>query len=240
MNSPKHLSVVAMAATLFLPPSLASAQDAYIYFGHGIAGHDLNAATNPDLPVDIAVITGGGTPTCLVQGAPSGSFTGPFTVGPGTYTVDISNANTSAPCSKPAAISGTFTVAANESTALIMGLTTTDTPTGLVVPLDLTPVPSGSARVIFVNASSAQPLNLEMATSDGTPYTVPNVPTGGFQAAIVPSGVINAEVASGSAVLLGPGQTALPDSSVLLAVSVGSVTTKSFTTVGRYFLSVHP
>jgi hypothetical protein len=237
----KYLSVAAAAAAaLFALPSLANAQNAYVYFGHGISGHDINAITNPDLPVDIAVSTGGGRATCLVQGAVSGSFTGPFTVGPGAYIVGISNANTSSPCSNAVAISGNFTLAANESAALILGLTPTGTPIGYGVPLDLAPVQSGTARVIFVNASSAQPLELQMITSAGALFTAPNVPTGGFQETNVPSGVVNAQVATGSTILLGPGMTALPDSSVLLAISVGSITTKSFTTVGRYFQSVHP
>jgi hypothetical protein len=223
---------MAAAILIFSGSTAAYAQEGYIYFAHGISGHDLDSTANPDLPIDIATDMGP-TPSCLVKGAISSSFNGPYAVPAGTYNVAISQANTVAPCSNPAAITGTIKVTAGQSTLMIAAVKA-GSPIGYVLPLDLSAVPAGQARVVFVNASSVPTL----AFAFGTVATTAQVP-GGYAVNLAPAGVVNSEVASGPTVLYGPGSLVLPSQSVLLSIATGSSTTGSFNLVGRYFLNLH-
>src|ERR1035441_10903197 len=93
--------VLQLAALLLaLGASAFAANDAYLYIVHCIPGRDIADNLNPGLPVDILV----NGKSCLVRGLTFGNTTGPFTLSAGTYEVQISLANTLAPCTNPAVI----------------------------------------------------------------------------------------------------------------------------------------
>ncbi len=74
----------------------ASNNNAYLYIVHGIPGRDVADNLNPGLPIDV-LIDG----KCPVHGLTFGSTSGPLTIAAGTYDVQISTANTLAPCTNP-------------------------------------------------------------------------------------------------------------------------------------------
>jgi hypothetical protein len=209
----------------------AMAQEAYLYFGHGLTGHDVSSTLNPDLPIDV-LINGR---SCLVTGAVAESFSGPFTMPPGSYAVTISLANTTAPCTNAPAIAGKMVVDANQSAALIASIGLNNQLTGYVVPIDLSPVPPGKTRIIFTNAATVPAVGFDITGESGDKYSIPAIPPGATRSIIVPSGLASAAAVSGSSVLLGPGYILLPARGALMAVTVGSTATSSFNVVGRYF-----
>jgi hypothetical protein len=226
-----------MTALLFgaICAGSAKAQEAYLYFGHGLTGHDVNSALNPDLPIDV-LVNGN---SCLVKGAVAESFSGPFTVPPGSYAVTMSLASTTSPCANPPVIADTMVVGANQSAALIAGIGLNNQLTGYVVPLDLSPVPAGQARIIFANGSTVPAVGLQLTGESGTQYTVPTTAPGTTRSIIAPAGLASAQAMNGSNALLGPGYILLPARGALLAITVGSTVTGSFNVVGRYFVNLY-
>jgi hypothetical protein len=94
------------ALCLALGASSFAADDAYLYIVHAVPGRDIADNLNPGLPVDI-LISG----DCLARGLTFGNITGPLSFSAGTYDVQISLANSLAPCTNTALIDSQVTLA---------------------------------------------------------------------------------------------------------------------------------
>jgi hypothetical protein len=81
------------ALCLALGASAFAANDGYLYIVHGIPGREIADNLNPGLPIDILV-----SGDCLVRGLTFGNTSGPFSFSAGAYDVQISLANSLAPC----------------------------------------------------------------------------------------------------------------------------------------------
>jgi hypothetical protein len=83
--------VLQLAALCFVLAAYGfAADDAYLYIVHGIPGRDISDNLNPGFPVDV-LIAG---ESCMPRGLTFANTSGPLSFSPGTYEVQISNANT--------------------------------------------------------------------------------------------------------------------------------------------------
>src|ERR1700752_4227985 len=94
--------VLQLAALCFVLGAYGlAANNAYLYIVHGIPGRDIADNLNPGYPVDV-LIDG---KDCLVRNLTFGNTSGPFTLPAGTYSFEVSEANTLEPCSNTPVIS---------------------------------------------------------------------------------------------------------------------------------------
>jgi len=96
----RRSAVLLATLCLALGASSFAADNAYLHIVQGIPGYDVSKNLNPGYPVDI-LIDG----DCLVRGLSFGSASGPLSFASGTYDVQISEANSLAPCTNTAVIS---------------------------------------------------------------------------------------------------------------------------------------
>ncbi len=83
-----HFVLQLAALCLALGATSFAADNAYLYLIHGIPGRDIADNVNPGFPVDILV-----DGNCLTRGLAFDSTSGPLTFAPGTYDIQISEAN---------------------------------------------------------------------------------------------------------------------------------------------------
>ena len=136
-----------LAALCFLLATYGMAENnAYLYIVHGIPGRDIADNLNPGFPIDI-LVNGN---DCLVRNLTFGNSDGPYTLAAGTYTLQISEANTLQPCSNPAVITGSVTLTAGENISAVAGLNATQ-PTLFTLADDLFSVIPGNGRFVLNN-----------------------------------------------------------------------------------------
>ena len=147
--------VVLQLAALFLALGASALADsnAYLYIVHGIPGRDLADNFNPGLPVDV-LING---KSCLIHGLTFGNTSGPFTLAAGTYDVQISLANTLAPCTNAVMIDSQVTLTAGESVSAVAAISGGE-PTLLQFADNLSPVAPGMRRFVLINSADAPAL----------------------------------------------------------------------------------
>jgi len=142
--------VLQLAAICFvLAASGFAADDAYLYIVHGIPGRDIAATLNPGYPVDV-LISG----VCQSRGLAFGSTDGPLSFSPGTYEVQISEANTLAPCTNTPIIDSQVTLSGGTSVSAVAAVSTAQ-PTLLLFTEGLWKVTAGDARFILHHAADA-------------------------------------------------------------------------------------
>lgn len=145
--------MVLMAAT-FSPVS-AKSKDATVYVVHGIPGTDLGL--DPALPVDISV-----NGACALQGFVFGQIAGPLSLAAGTYNIQISLANTEAPCSNAAVIAADVPFAAGENASVVAYLTPELAPTAGKFVNDLKASRFGFTRVIAHHTAAAPEVDIKI------------------------------------------------------------------------------
>jgi len=242
----RFISAIVFASMLPIMASQARAQDASVYVVHGIPGHDLGASVDPALPVDVLV----NNAVCLLKGLRFGEVAGPFTIPAGAYDFKISLANTLTPCSNTAVIDASgVSLAADENASVVAYLTAASEPTAGKFDNDLSPTPSGQARLILHHTAAAGAVDITLWRPYGpSPRTLKLTGvTNGAQAdayATLVSGLGSSEPSyaiypSGSrSGVFGPESLDLDPQSAYLLYAVGSPRTGTFTVIKKEIRSV--
>jgi len=203
---------------------------------HGIPGRDLADNFNPGLPVDV-LING---KSCLIHGLTFGNTSGPFTLAAGTYDVQISLANTLAPCTNAVMIDSQVILTAGESVSAVAAISGTE-PVLQVFTDDLLPVAPGNGRFVLINSADAPALQAtltQVGVKNPKTFTVSASPDA--QAAIgVPAGNYLVQItAAGSTTVLTSEQINLADQSVTLSYASGEALNNSVGLVNRVIRDV--
>ena len=223
--------VVLQLAALFLLGAFSfAADDAYLYIVHGIPGRDISDIVNPSLPIDV-LFEG----DCVVRGLAFGSISGPLSFSAGAYNVQISQANTLAPCTNPALISSQVTLTSGKSASAVAAISDGE-PALLQFVDNLAPVVPGNARFVLVQAADAPALQgtlTERGVTNPKTFTVKASPDT-QQWIGIPYGTYLVEVtAAGNTTVLASEQIVMTDQSVTLAYAVGAAANNSVGLVYR-------
>lgn len=219
------------ALLLALGASALADSNAYLYIVHAIPGRDIADNLNPGLPVDVLV----DGKSCLIRGLTFGNTSGPLTLAAGTYDVQISMANTLAPCTNAAVIDSAVTLTPGESVSAVAAISATQ-PVMLQFVDFLGPVAPGNGRFVLVNAADAPALQAtltQVGIKNPQTFTVSANP--GAQTAIgVPAGnyLVKITAVGGTSVLTSQ-QINLADQSVTLSYASGEELNNSVGLVNR-------
>jgi len=196
-----------------------AANNAYLYVTHAIPGRDIADNLNPGYPVDV-LING---KDCLVRNLTFGNTDGPYTLAAGTYTVEISESNTLAPCSNAPVISSSITFKPGDNTSAVAAISSSQ-PVLVTLPADLGAVVPGNARFVFANVADAPELQATLTQLYVTsPQTFTVTATPGTENWIgIPDGTYSVQITeSGSTTVLTSENMTLQDQSVTLAYAAG-------------------
>lgn len=223
--------LVQLAALCFVLAAYGFAADnAYLYIVHGIPGRDVADNLNPGLPIDV-LING----TCLARGLSFGNTSGPLSFSAGTYNVEISDANSLAPCTNASLITSEVTLISGENMSAVAAISNGQ-PTLLQFTDNLSPVPLGDARFVFVQAADAAALQATLTQLDvknPKTFTV-TASVGKQQAVTVPEGTYLVQVAvAGSTTVLASEQITLANQSVVLTYAAGEQANTSVGLINR-------
>lgn len=212
--------VLQLAALCFVLGAYGLAADnAYLYVVHAIPGRDIADNLNPGYPVDV-LING---KDCLVRNLTFGNTDGPYTLAAGTYTVEISESNTLAPCSNAPVISSSITFKPGDNTSAVAAISA-DQPILVTLSADLFAVVPGNGRFVFVNVADAPELQATLTQLNvKTPQTFTVTATSGTENWIgIPDGTYSVQITeSGSTTVLTSENITLQDQSVTLAYAAG-------------------
>jgi hypothetical protein len=227
----KFTRAVLQLTTLFLALGASSfAADAYLYVVHSIPGRDIADNLNPGLPVDISI-----SDECSVHGLVFGSTSGPFTLAPGTYNVQVSMANTLAPCTNAPMIQSQVTLTSGANVSAVAAISSGQ-PALLTFADNLTPITPAHARFVFVQAAEAPALQAtftQLYVSSPKTFTVTAAPDT-EQAVIVPVGTYQVQVtASGSTTVLTSEQIGVGNQSAAFIYAAGEAANNSVGLVER-------
>jgi hypothetical protein len=206
--------------------SVASfAADASLYIVHGIPGRNLADNLNPSLPVDILI----NNVACVARGLTFGNIAGPYTLPAGQYSVQISPANTLAPCTNASLIDADVTL---NSRAEVSGVMTVGDsgPVLLNFVDNFSAVAPGTTRFAFANSADASALKAtltQVGVKNPRTFTVTAQPRAKSSVA-VPAGLYDLTLtAQGSATVLASQQVFLAAQSVELTYVLGSASNNS-------------
>jgi hypothetical protein len=223
--------VFTQLAALFLLGTFSfAADDAYLYIVHGIPGRDMSDIVNPSFPIDV-LFEG----DCVVHGLAFGSISGPLSFSAGTYDVQISEANTLAPCTNPALISSQVTLTSGQSVSAVAAISGGE-PALLQFLENLAPVLPGNTRFVLVQAADAPALQATLTQRDVTnPKTFTLTANPDTQQWFgIPYGTYLVQItAVGSTTVLASQQIVMNDQSVTLAYAVGEAANNSVELVYR-------
>jgi hypothetical protein len=207
-----------------------AADNAYLYIVQGIPGRDIATTLNPGLPVDV-LLNG---ESCQPRGLAFGTSNGPLTFSPGTYEVQISQADTLAPCTNAPIIDTQVTLTSGASVSAVAAISSSGQPTLLNFNDNLSPVTPGNARFVFANAADAPALQATLTQVDGKKkFTVTADP--GKQTSIgVPDGAYLVQVVvSGQTTVLAAAQIGLANQSATFAYATGEATNNVLSLISR-------
>ena len=224
--------VLQLATLCFVLAAYGSAADnAYLYIVHGIPGRDIADNLNPGLPIDV-LLNG---ESCLPRGLTFGNTNGPLSFSAGTYQVQISDANTLAPCTNPPIIDSQVTLTSGASVSAVAAISGGQ-PTVLQFTDNLSPVTPGDARFVFAHAADAGALQAtltQLYVKDPKTFTV-TANRGRQQAISVPDGTYLVEVfVAGSTTVLASEQIGLADQSASFTYAAGEAANSSVRLVNR-------
>jgi len=223
--------VLQLAALLLVLGAFSFASDdAYLYIVHGIPGRDIADNLNPGLPIDI-LFSG----DCLVRGLTFGNISGPLSFSAGTYAVQISLANSLAPCTNAALIDSQVTLTAGASVSAVAAISGGQ-PALLDFTDNLSAVAPGNARFVFVNCADAPALQAALTQLYvKNPKTFPITASPGAQQAVsVPAGTYLVQVvAAGGTTVLASEQIDLADQSATFTYAGGEAANNSVGLINR-------
>jgi hypothetical protein len=219
-------------AALFvaLGASALAASDGYLYVVQGIPGRDLSDTLNPGLPVDVLV-----SGECLIRGLTFDNTSGPLSLAAGTYDVQISEANSLAPCTSAALVTSSVNLKPGENVSVVAAISGGQAAL-LQFTDNLSAVAPGDARFVFVNSADAPALQATLTQLDvKTPKTFTVTAKPDAQAAvIVPAGSYAIQVvASGSTAVLASENISLAGQSATFTYAAGEAANNSVGLINR-------
>jgi Domain of unknown function (DUF4397) len=218
------------ALCLAMGASALADSSAYLYFVQGIPGRDIADNLNPGLPVDILV-----DGECVIRGFTFGNTSGPLSLSAGTYSVQISLANTLAPCTNAALIDSQVTLTAGENVSAVAAISG-GKPALLDFIDNLSPVTPGNARFLLVNSADAPALQAtltQLNVKNPKTFTV-KANLDEQQTIVVPYGTYQVQiVAVGSTTVLTSDNISLPDQSATFSYAAGEAANNSIGLVNR-------
>jgi hypothetical protein len=226
-------SVILQLAAVWLALAVSSfaADNAYLYIVHGVPGRDIGASFNPGFPVDISI-----NGDCLVRGLTFDNTSGPLSFTPGTYEVQVSEANSLAACTNPPAVTAQVALAGGASVSAVAALNSAGQPSVLQFSDDFSSVAAGEARFVFADAADSPGLEATL-TKVGVkdpPVLSVKANAGAEGHVTVASGVYLIQVyAAGNTTVLASEQIALNNQSVTLTYAVGEAANSSIGLINR-------
>jgi Domain of unknown function (DUF4397) len=158
---------------------------------------------------------------------------GPLSFPAGTFEVQISDANTLAPCTNPPIIDSKVTLTSGTSVSAVAAISGGQ-PALLQFTDNLSPTP-GNARFVFAHAAGAGTLQATLTQlyfKDAKTFTVTAGP-GKQQSIRVPAGTYLLQVVAGSTTLLAAEQIALTDQSATFTYATGEAANNYIRLVNR-------
>ncbi len=235
MRLSNHLFSLVLCLILAASAFAADQQSlpATLYVVHGIPSRVAEAvAENNVAGMPIDVIANG---DCLVQGLTYTNITGPLTLAPGQYNLQISNANALSPCTNPALIESQVTLATGANVSLVAALSGGQ-PILQQLTIEAAPLPAGSARFIFANSADAPTLQVTLtdvrATTPKT-FTLTAAPATQSETNIPAGTYLMQIVASGSTAVLTSQQIALGDQYDTYTYAAGQEARNSMVLINR-------
>jgi hypothetical protein len=229
-------TIVQLALSLVLTASCFAADQAYLYVVQGMPGRDVADSLNPGLPIDI-LING----DCMVRGLSFASTAGPYTLSPATYDVEISWANTLAPCTNSPEITTQVALGSGANESIVAALSTEGQPALLQLGDNLSPITSGDARFVFANTADASALQATL-TQVGVqnPKTFTVTAAAGAQAVVVvPAGTYLVQViASGGTTVLASEQMELANQAATFTYAAGEAANNTVGLINRVIRDV--
>jgi hypothetical protein len=224
--------VVLQLAAFFLAlgASALAASNGYLYVVQGIPGRDISDTLNPGLPVDILV-----NGECPIHGLTFDNTSGPLSLAAGTYNVQISEANSLAPCTNAALVDASVTLNAGENISVVAAISSGQ-PALEQFTDNLSAVAPGNARFVFANSADAPALQATLTQLFvKTPKTFTLTAKPNAQSAItVPAGTYELQVvASGSTTALASEQITLADQSATFTYAAGQAANNSVALINR-------
>jgi hypothetical protein len=213
-----------LAALFFVAASSFAAENAYLYVSNAIPGKAVASNLSPGYPIDI-LISG----TCVRRSLAFGEFSDPLGFVPGTYDVQISEANAVDPCSNPAVASLNVTLSGGTSLTAVAEISG-GSPALMLLSDDLSKVAAGSARFIFGQTADAGTLTAtltQVGVSDPKTYSVSSK-AGQQQAIKVLAGTYLVQIFnSGASTVLASKDIVFDNQSAVFVYAAGQATTNS-------------
>jgi hypothetical protein len=207
-----------------------AADNSYLYIVHGIPGRDIADNLNPGFPIDV-LIDG----ECQPRGLTFGNTNWPLSFSAGTYDVQISEANTLAPCTNPTIIGSQVILTSGASVSAAAAISGGQ-PTLLQFTDNLSPVTPGNARFVFAQAADAAALQAtltQLFVKNPKTFTVTASP-GKQQAISVPDGSYLVRVVdAGGTTVLASEQIGLADQSATFTYAAGQAANNSVRLINR-------
>ncbi|MFZ0481693.1 MAG: DUF4397 domain-containing protein [Terriglobales bacterium] len=214
---------LALGATSF------AADNAYLYLVHGIPGRDIADNVNPGFPIDVLV-----DGNCLTRGLAFDSTSGPLTFAPGTYDVQISEANSLAGCSNPTITDSQVKITAGASVSVVAAISSGQAAL-LSFTDDFTSVTPGNARFDFAQAADAPTLQAtltQVGVKSPQTFTLTAAP-GKQQEINVPAGTYLVQILAGDISVLASDEISLPNQSATFAYAIGQAANSSIALVTK-------
>src|SRR5271163_1338148 len=213
-----QLAALCLVLGLALDASAFAESTAYLYIVHGIPGRDVADNLNPGLPIDVLV-----SGDCVIRGLTFDNTSGPLSLPAGTYSVQISLANSLAPCTSAALIDSSVTLGGGANVSAVAAISGGQ-PVLLTFTDNLSAVTPGNARFVFANSADSPALKATLTQLDvknPQTFTVTSSP-GGQEALTIPYGTYQVQIfAVGSTTVLTSENISLPNQSVTLSYAEG-------------------
>jgi hypothetical protein len=212
----------------------AQAQNAYVYLAHAASGRAVSSAASPSFPIDYMVSSNPdlSNGTCIAKGVTFGQIAGPWSWPAGPYWIQITAANTVAPCTGAAVYTSSILVAAGSTYIGVLTLDASNNVIGQLYMPDLSSISVNTyGRIEIINASQ-----------DTLSATLSSPSNGTAAAGVAPGNIIEANAASGlytstvttqsNAVVVGPVNVQVEQRNWYLYVLTGSAATNSVQLMG--------
>jgi hypothetical protein len=169
-----------------------------------------------------------------------GSSNGPLSFSAGTYEVQISEADTLAPCTNTPLVDSQLTLTAGASVSVVAAIKSGQ-PTLLQFSDDLSPVAAGTARFVFANAADAPTLQAtltELNSRNPKKFRVTASPRMQQEISVPNAEYLVQVVIVGQDTVLASVQIGLPDQSATFSYAAGEATNNILGLINRTVLDV--
>jgi Domain of unknown function (DUF4397) len=219
--------------------AMFAADNAYLYLLQGIPGRDFSAATDPVFPVDIQ-INGDNVDICYERGLTYGDIAGPLTLAPGSYELEISVADSLAPCSNTPFLEKTIALGAGKNVSAVVALNQAKAPTLLTFTNNFAAVAAGNVRVLLAQAVDAPTLTVLLQNKTTLKTNTYTVESGALRDVTLPAAEYSVTVLQGTTTLVSSALFSLDSQSVLLLYAVGGASNGTVTLPSRIVRNVVP